>query len=159
MPPYLNTVNNLNRRIDMAIARYEPWNLLGRYGNDLSRRFSDDEDSVSSTSTWTPAVDIKEEDDRFVLHADVPGVDPHEIDVTMEDGILTVRGERSSESKEEKDGYKRVERFNGTFYRRFVLPDTTDENKVSANYEKGVLELIIPKKPAVLPKRIKVKDN
>ena len=136
----------------MAIVRYEPWNILGR-------ALSGDEDSVSSTSTWTPAVDIKEEDDRFVLHADVPGVSPEEINVTMEDGVLTVRGERSSESKEEKDGYKRVERFNGTFYRRFVLPDTTDEEKISANYEKGVLELIIPKKPTVMPKRITVNDK
>lgn len=144
----------------MAIVRYEPWNLLERYGNDIGRQlFDDEEGSASSIATWTPAVDIKEEGDRFVLHADVPGVDPKDIDVTMEDGVLTVRGERSSESKEEKDGYKRVERVSGSFYRRFVLPDTTDEENISASYEKGVLELVIPKKPATLPKRIKVNSK
>ncbi|ORU92544.1 MAG: heat-shock protein Hsp20 [Cycloclasticus sp. symbiont of Poecilosclerida sp. M] len=143
----------------MGQLTYQPWHLLERYSNDLNRRIFDDaEGSASSIATWTPAVDIKEEDERFVLHADVPGVDPHDIEVTMEDGVLTVRGERASETKDEKDGYKRVERTSGSFYRRFVLPDTTDGENISASYDKGVLELVIPKKPATQPKRIKVKD-
>lgn len=140
----------------MAITRYEPWSLLDQFQRTLDRMNEDRSDSTSAVTSWSPAVDIKEENDRFLLKADLPGVKPDEIDVTMEDGVLTVRGERSEEKTDEQEGYKRVERFRGSFYRRFTLPDTTDSENISAKYEHGVLELTIPKKPAVQPKRITV---
>jgi HSP20 family protein len=144
----------------MTLVRYEPWQLLKQFSNDVNRQLLDErEDSASSIATWTPAVDIKEEEDRFVVSEDIPGVDTNEIEVSMKDGVLTVKGERTQESKEEKDGYRRVERISGSFYRRFVLPDTTDADNISANYNKGVLELVVPKKPLAKPKCIDVKSS
>ncbi|MEE8321866.1 MAG: Hsp20/alpha crystallin family protein [Gammaproteobacteria bacterium] len=110
------------------------------------------------TSRWRPAVDIKEETDRFVIHADLPGVDPKDIDITMEGGMLTIKGERQSESREETDGYKRVERVAGTFYRRISLPDTADADRIGAKGKNGVLEVIIPKQEKVQPRKITVNN-
>jgi HSP20 family protein len=108
------------------------------------------------TSNWAPAVDIKEEDERFVLKADIPGVDPKNIQITMDDGVLTIKGERKHESEEKANGYTRVERSYGTFYRRFSLPDTADAERVTAKGKDGVLEVVIPKHEKVQPRRITV---
>ena len=141
----------------MAITRYEPWNLLNQLQRELSRAHEDDSAEGSiATAEWTPAVDIKEEDDQFVLHADIPGVKPEDIDVSMEDGVLTVKGEKETEAKSEEKGYKRVERTYGSFYRRFSLPDTADADAISAKSKHGVLEIVIPKREAVKPKKISV---
>jgi HSP20 family protein len=148
----------------MNVVRYEPWGLLRRFNEDVNQLFGDsrlpsaDEGDRSNiaTSNWTPAVDIKEEDERFVLKADIPGVDPKDIDVTMADGVLTIKGERKHESEEEANGYKRVERSYGTFYRRFSLPDTANAEGVSAKGKDGVLEVSIPKQEKLQPRRITV---
>ena len=144
----------------MNVVRYEPWVLMNRLTRDLERLFNgpyeSGDDSRSSLVEWVPAVDIREEDKQFVLHADLPGVDPKDIEVTLEKGVLTLRGRRESEAREEKDGYRRVERVAGEFYRRFSLPDTADSQSVKAKYVNGVLEVVIPKQPSVLPRRIKV---
>ncbi|NCF26571.1 MAG: Hsp20 family protein [Gammaproteobacteria bacterium] len=148
----------------MNVVRYEPWGLLRRFNEDVNQLFSESrnlpvgEDDRSSivTSNWSPAVDIKEEDERFVLKADIPGVDPKDIDVTMADGVLTIKGERKHESEEEAEGYKRVERSYGSFYRRFSLPDTADAERVTAKGKDGVLEVFIPKQEKVQPRRIAV---
>jgi HSP20 family protein len=91
-----------------------------------------------------------------VLHADLPGVKPEEIEVNMEAGVLTIKGEKKTEAKTEKEGYKRVERTYGSFYRRFSLPDSANPEAISAKTKHGVLEIIIPKREAVQPKRINV---
>ena len=144
----------------MNIVRYEPWVLMNRLSRDLERLFNAPyeagDDSRSSVVDWVPAVDIREEDKQFVLRADLPGVDPKDIEVTLEKGVLTLRGRRANESREEKDGYRRVERIAGEFYRRFSLPDTADSQSVKAKYVNGVLEVVIPKQPSVLPRRINV---
>ena len=98
----------------------------------------------------------KEETDKFIIHADIPGVKPENIDISMEAGVLTVKGKKDSESKTEKEGYKRVERSFGSFYRRFSLPDSANDEAINAKCKLGVLEIIIPKKEAVKPKRIHV---
>jgi HSP20 family protein len=118
----------------------------------------EDEDSSVVTSTWAPAVDIKEEDERFIIKADVPGVDPKDIDVTMENGVLTLKGERSEEKQEEREGYKRIERSRGSFYRRFSLPDTADGDHIAAKSSNGVLEVVIPKRELAKPRKIQVKS-
>ena len=145
------------------LNRYDPWMAMRQLRNDMNRAFAGgwpadaDDGSNVVTSGWTPAVDIEEEDGRFVIRADVPGVDPKDIEVTMEKGTLTVRGERNLENKEEGEGgYRRVERAYGSFYRRFSLPDTADADSISAASNHGVLEVVIPKKAAVQPKRIEV---
>lgn len=146
----------------MNMVRYEPWSLLNQLHNEIdqlftpSRRRLGEDNANVATSDWAPAVDIKEEPERFVIHADIPGVDPKDIDVHMEDGILTIKGERQSENKEEREGYKRVERVRGSFYRRFSLPDTANAEAISAKCQHGVLELVIPKQEKVQPRRIQV---
>lgn len=143
----------------MAMIRYQPWGLMNQLHNELNRLFEagDGEGNLVSAADWSPAVDIREEADRFVLHADLPGIDPKDIDITMEDGTLTIRGERKLDREEEREGYRRVERVRGNFYRRFALPDTADAEGITARSDKGVLEVVIPKQPKVQPKRITVK--
>lgn len=145
----------------MAIVQYDPWNRLSRFSRELDRLFenrpmSGDESTQSATADWVPSVDIKEEENRFVVMADVPGVQPSDIEITMDNGVLTIRGERHTESTEEREGYKRVERARGTFYRRFALPDTADVEKVSAKGRDGVLEVVIPKQERAQPRRVTV---
>ncbi len=146
----------------MNMVRYEPWNLLNQLHTEMDQLFAPqrgralDDGSSSAASNWTPAVDIKEEADRFVIHADIPGVDPKDIEVHMENGILTIKGERHSETQEERDQYKRIERVRGTFYRRFSLPDTTNAEAISAKSQHGVLEVVIPKQEKLQPRRIQV---
>ncbi len=148
----------------MAIVRYEPWSALTRLHNEINRLFDSrvfgamgEDTPAVATSDWTPLVDIKEEKDRFVIFADVPGVDPKDIEVTMEDGVLTLKGERAFESAEERNGYRRVERARGTFYRRFSMPDTADADRISATGKNGVLAIVIPKHERVQPRKIQVR--
>ncbi|MDH5480028.1 MAG: Hsp20/alpha crystallin family protein [Nitrosomonas sp.] len=137
----------------MAITRYEPWGLLNQLQRELERGNAE---GSTATAEWAPAVDIKEEPERFLIHADIPGVKPEEIDVSMEDGVLTIKGEKKTEAETEKEGYKRVERTYGSFYRRFSLPDTANPDAISAVSKHGVLEIVIPKREAVQPKKISV---
>jgi len=148
----------------MSLVRYEPWSLLSQLHGDVDRlvntrlgRYGEDSDQLVSSSDWVPAVDIKEEDNRYVIHADVPGVDPKDIEINMEDGVLSIRGQRHSESTDEREGYKRVERVRGSFYRRFSMPDTANAEAVTAKSKDGVLEIVIPKQEKLQPKRIQVK--
>lgn len=148
----------------MNVVRYEPWGVLRRFHDDVNQLFGEsrigaagegDQSSIV-TSNWTPAVDIKEEGERFVLEADIPGVDPKDIEVTMDAGVLTIKGERKHEAQQESNGYKRVERSYGTFYRRFSLPDSADAERISAKGKDGVLEVSIPKLEKVQPRKITV---
>ncbi|HJP99343.1 MAG TPA: Hsp20/alpha crystallin family protein [Rhodanobacteraceae bacterium] len=109
------------------------------------------------TSQWAPRVDIREEDKRFVIEADIPGVDPKDIEINMDKGVLSIRGERKSESKTESGKYSRVERSHGVFYRRFALPDSANPDGITAAGRHGVLEIEIPKKPETTPRKIDIK--
>ena len=144
----------------MTLVRYEPWNLVNQLRREMDRFYDPanetDETSNIATSDWIPAVDIKETDAAFEIHADIPGVDPKDINVNMEDGVLTIKGERESKSEEEHEGYKRIERSRGSFYRRFSLPDTADADKITAKSNHGVLEITIPKQEKVQPRKISV---
>ena len=143
----------------MTLTRYEPWNLLDQMRREMDRAFDSraDEGSSVATSDWVPAVDIKEEGDRYLLHADIPGVKADDIEVSMDKGVLTIKGERKHESTESKEGYKRVERSHGVFMRRFSLPDGVDGENISASSKDGVLEVVIPKSEPEKPRRIEVK--
>ena len=146
----------------MYMTSYEPWNVLNNLNREVGRFLNStssgaDDGSSVATSAWTPAVDIKEEEGRFLITADVPGVDPKDIDVTMENGILTIRGERKLERDVKENGFRRVERMHGTFYRRFSLPDYADADNISASCKNGVLTVTVPKTEAVKPRRIEVK--
>lgn len=146
----------------MTFARYQPWASQGGLQQEMKHvfdRFFDEADSDQSnvvTSQWAPRVDIKEEETRFTILVDVPGVDPASIDVHMEQGILSIKGERTAESIEGKGKYTRVERSHGTFYRRFALPDSADAEQVSAKGRHGVLEITIPKRAETKPRKIDI---
>ena len=142
----------------MGLMRYEPWNLLDQMRREMERAMDTraEEGSSVATSDWVPAVDIKEEDDAFVIVADIPGVDPKDIEVHMDNGALTIKGEKETEKRDEREGYKRVERTFGSFYRRFGLPDTADPEKIGAKSHNGVLEVRIGKHERVQPRKIAV---
>ncbi len=148
----------------MNLITQDPWATVQRLQDEIGRifpqsrglRVGQNDNSDVVTSNWTPAVDIKEETDRFLITADIPGVAPEEIEVTMEDGVLTIRGERDEENRNTEDGYRRSERVSGTFYRRFSLPDGVDPERVSAEGKHGVLQVVIPKVEKVKPRRIDV---
>jgi len=146
----------------MNIARYDqnyrPLSLLDRLLNqDLeSRQSSPYSREADVVTDWLPSVDIQETDDSFVLKADLPGVEPDKIDVSMEDGILTIQGSRDSETSEKKQGYQRFERVTGKFLRRFTLPDTANGERISAATRDGVLEVSIPKQERIKPRKIDV---
>lgn len=151
----------------MTLTRYEPWGLLDRLQKELGgtsfydsllKDSGDSDSSNIATSHWRPAVDISEEQDRFIIHADLPGVDPKDIEITMENGVLSLKGERTVENKDDSKGYTRVERAHGTFYRRFSLPDTADADRIEAHGKNGVLEISLPKLEQKQPKRITVKS-
>jgi HSP20 family protein len=121
-------------------------------------RFFGDADADSSsvvTAQWVPRVDIREEAERFVILADLPGVDPAQIEVNMDKGILSIKGERKAE---EADGrrYSRQERAHGVFFRRFALPESANPDGIAATGRNGVLEISIPKRPEASPRRINV---
>jgi len=143
------------------IKYYSPWSLLrdiqGEVNHLLDRGLMPSADlSEVETSQWSPRVDIKEEIDRFVITADLPGVEPKEIEIAMDGQVLTLKGERKLERKAQEEKYSRVERFSGVFYRRFTLPDHVAGEKIQAKSKHGVLEIIIPKKERHVPKRIEV---
>ena len=144
----------------MALMRYEPLNLLNQLQREVNRLFETsrfgDEETGHMLADWMPAVDIREEPNQFVIHADLPGVELKDIEVTLENGVLTLKGQRASEKKEETEQYRRVERVRDTFLRRFSLPDVADADKVAAKCKDGVLEVIVPKREAAQPRRITV---
>ena len=143
----------------MNLTRFEPWSIVDLLHRDLdriaTRRFATRSDDGAITN-WVPAVDIVEEQDRFVLRADVPGVNPSDIEVSMDAGVLSISGQRSEESHSEEAGLKRVERVSGRFFRRFSLPDTANGEGIEAHGKNGILEVVIPKLPEVQARRIEV---
>ena len=144
----------------MSLTRYNPWSLFDQLQRELNmpmNKFDTDENGNIATANWAPAVDIKEDDTAFILLADIPGVDPDEIEVTMDKGVLTIKGERQSEKKTEEENYKRVERQYGVFYRRFTLPDSANADAIEAHSENGVLKITIPKQEVAQSRRISVK--
>ncbi len=143
----------------MNIARFEPWTVVDLLHRDLDRLVSGRHatgDARNSVADWVPAVDIVEENDRFVVRADVPGVRPEDIDVSMDNGVLSIAGERHAIANDEESGVQRIERATGRFLRRFTLPDSADAENISAKSSAGILEVSIPKAPAVQARRITV---
>jgi HSP20 family protein len=144
----------------MTLTRY-PHRPARRLSQDdlkqvFDQFFGDGDASSVVTSQWTPRCDIKEEAERFLILADLPGVDPKDIEISMDKGILTIRGERTTETKADDERFSRIERAHGVFHRRFALPDSADPEGIAATGRHGVLEISIPKRPAATPRRIQV---
>ena len=148
----------------MNVTRYQPWTLVHRMHQDLDRIFgrdfdNQDDESWGAVSEWMPAVDVQETKDAFLITADLPGVDPKDIDITMENGVLSLRGRRSHEKTTDEKGFRRIERSSGEFFRRFTLPDVADSEQISAQTNNGVLTVRIAKRPEVQPKKIEIKTS
>ena len=131
------------------LGRWDPFSEMSRLQDEVFGR-------GSRMGQFSPAVDIYEEKNAIVLTAELPGVKPEEIHVSVDKGVLTIRGERKMESEDKQEGYHRVERSYGSFTRSFVLPDTVDAEHIEASCDAGVLSLRLPKKPAAQPRRISV---
>jgi len=144
----------------MSLVNYDPFYGVRQLQSDINRLFSgvSTNDSSSVTADWVPSVDINEFEDRFQLYVDLPGVDPKDVEITLEGGVLTITGERfvQAEKADETILRRRAERGAGRFYRRFILPETVDAEKVKATDRHGVLEILIPKQAKAMPRRIKV---
>ena len=145
----------------MTLVSYEPWSFVNRLQRELNQAFNKTSNTAEVVHTpsvaWIPRVDIYEETERFVVLADVPGVDAKDIDITAENGVLTIKGERRSDRKDtDKNGYERIERTSGSFVRRFTLPESANTESIKAKQTNGVLEVSIPKQPQVQPRRISV---
>ena len=141
--------------------RQDPWGVMPRLQEEINRLFgnSRENDSSSATATWVPPVDIHEYANRFELYVDLPGVDPAEVELTLDGGVLTLSGDRREQAMtrngEDLQG-RRTERSYGNFHRRFVLPDTADGEKVNASGKNGVLRVTIPKQAKAMPRRIQI---
>ena len=144
-------------------VHYQPWSLMNRWYPERYPVFDvglgGSEPVLPNSAAWLPSVDVQEETDRFVVRADIPGVAAKDIDVSAEDGVLTIRGQRQANEPVANNGFESIERVTGTFLRRFTLPDSLTDAAIKANYANGVLEVVIPKAPRVEAKRIEVTVN
>jgi HSP20 family protein len=142
-----------------TLTRWEPFRGATTLQDQINRVFNDVLERTgeeSSLTAWAPAVDIYETEQELVVKADLPEVDPKDLDIRVENNILTIRGERKFEKKVNEDNYLRVERSYGTFSRSFTLANTVNSEAIKADYQNGVLTLSIPKREEAKPKLIKV---
>ncbi len=153
----------------MAIVRWNPTRELATFPTDIlsmqreiNRMFddffrSDRDESSLLAPTWKPAVDILEEEDVYVAKVELPGVSKDDVKITMQDNVLTIRGEKKGEKKGKEENMHRVERFYGSFQRSFSLPTSVKSDKIEAEYKDGILTINMPKAEEVKPKQIEVK--
>lgn len=145
----------------MSMSRHSIWSNQGM-SNDvrhvLNRVFlqAEGNQSTEQTTQWAPMVDIREEETRFVILADIRGVDPAGIEVSMDKSMLTIKGERTAGGAQDNGKLTRQERVHGVFQRRFALPESADANSIRAHGRHGVLEIVVPKKAATMPRRITI---
>jgi HSP20 family protein len=142
-----------------TIARWEPFRGVTTLQDQINRLFNDAFERTgeqSNLSAWVPAVDIYETEHELVVKADLPDVDPKDLDIRVENNILTIRGERKFEKKVNEENYLRVERTYGSFARSFTLANTVNTDAIKADYQNGVLALTIPKREEAKPKQVKV---
>ena len=144
----------------MSLSNYDPFIPVRQLQSEINRLFSglSTDESSSVTADWVPRVDIDEFDDKYQLYVDVPGVEPRNVEITLETGILTISGERLGHSPagDESVARRLSERGTGRFHRRFILPETVDADNVKAAGRHGVLEIEIPKQAKAKPRRIEV---
>lgn len=139
----------------MSIVRYRQWPTQSDIRHLLAPLLDVPGDAAPA-GNWLPAVDIREQEAQFVLHADLPGVDPASIEVQMDKGVLSIKGERATPPAVEGERFSRSERRHGAFERRFALPDSADAEGIAASSRDGVLEIRIPKRAEAAPRRIQV---
>ena len=141
----------------MALVRWEPVRELTSLQGEMNRLFSTFfDDNGGSTRRWAPAMDLMEKDDQLVLKADLPGLSEEDVRIEVQDRTLTISGDRKTEHEDKGQGYYRVERAYGSFSRSLTLPEGIEADKIDASFDKGVLEVRIPKPAARKPHRIAI---
>jgi HSP20 family protein len=148
----------------MALIRWEPVRELSSIQNEMNRLFNTFFETPTQGNggggqalrRWIPAMDLVESGDEFVLRADLPGLSESDVNIELEDNVLTISGERKSESEDRKEGYYRVERAYGSFSRSLTLPEGVDAETVKASFDKGVLEVRIPKPEQRKPRKVAI---
>ena len=142
----------------MAITRWDPFREVVALQNRVNSLFRDlnEGENTAASAGFMPAVDIYEDEKKVVLKLEVPGIEEKDLDVSVENSTLTVRGERKLDKEEKEENFHRIERRYGSFYRAFTLPRTVDTENIAASYTAGVLKLELAKKPEAQPKQIKV---
>jgi HSP20 family protein len=144
-----------------VIARWDPFREFSTLQDRMNRLFRESygpegRDESLTTSQFAPPVDVYEDEHNVVLKVEVPGIDEKDIDVRVENNVLTVHGERKVEKEEKEENFRRIERQYGSFIRTFTLPSTVDAERIQADYDKGILKIVLPKKAEAKPKSIKV---
>ena len=147
----------------MAVVRWDPFRDLNMLQDRMNRLFEDasrnwKSDEPASTTTWSPAVDIFETESEIVVKAEVPGMERKDITLNLENNVLTLKGERRFLKEAKEENYHRIERSYGGFSRAFSIPATVDEEKIRADYQDGVLKIVLPKKEQLRPKQIKITE-
>jgi HSP20 family protein len=151
----------------MNIVRYDPFRELRSLQDEMNRLFSSSFSRSSGTGegdqimrgAWNPSVDIFENQNQIVLEAELPGMKPEDVEISIENNVLTLHGERKFEKKDESDNFHRVERSYGSFTRSFTLPPTVSSENAQAEFENGVLRLTLAKREEAKPRRIEIKSN
>ena len=145
----------------MAIVRWDPFRDLNMLQDRMNRLFDDAgrpwrTDEPAATTSWSPSVDIFETEGEIVVKAELPGIDRKDIQLNLENNVLSLRGERKFQKETKDDNYHRIERSYGVFSRAFSIPATVDEERIRADYKDGVLKIVLPKKDQAKPKQIKI---
>jgi HSP20 family protein len=147
----------------MALIRWEPVRELGTIQSEMNRLFNTffetpagGGNSSPALRRWVPAMDLVETDDEFVLRADLPGLSENDVNIELDDNVLTISGERKSEHEERKEGYYRVERSSGSFQRSLTLPEGVSADAIRAQFDKGVLEVRVPKPEERKPRKVAI---
>ena len=148
----------------MALTRWDPFRELSIMQERMNRMFDDAGrgwrgDEPSSTTTWSPAVDIYETENEIMVHAELPGVDRKDIALNLEKNVLTLKGERRFEKETKQENYHRIERAYGGFSRSFSIPAIVEEEKIRAEYKDGILRISLPKKEQVKAKQIQIAET
>jgi HSP20 family protein len=147
----------------MALIRWEPAREINSLQQEMNRLFSTFFDTPAAGTAggggvrrWVPAMDLVETDDHFVLRADLPGMSESDVDLSLEDNVLTLSGERRTEREEQGEGFYRLERASGAFSRSLTLPEGVDADTIAASFDKGVLEVRIPKPEQRKPRKLQI---
>ena len=144
----------------MALVRWDPFRDMARMQQEINRLFDDTRSpgrQEDLTAGYWPPVDVWQDREQVILTCELPGMDAKDVDLQVENGVLSIRGERKLERETDKDNYVRVERWYGTFNRSFTLPSTVDGEKVRAEFKNGLLRVSLPRKEEARPRQIKVK--
>jgi HSP20 family protein len=148
----------------MAVIRWEPAREINSLQQEMNRLFGTFFDSPTSAAVtgagrWVPAMDLLEQGEHYVLRADLPGIEESDVQIELDDRVLTVSGERRFDGEQRGDGYHRVERASGSFSRSLTLPEGVDAEAIEASFEKGVLEVRIPKPEQRKPRRVAIRTR